>query len=436
MTRFCTGHLALLVSLALLLVLVGPVQALPIAQPGVSQKPVSSQSPAERLVTQGFDAMLKGDLNSAEAAFNGALKQDPRQTGAMLGLAEVSLRRKRPAEAEAQLKRALAAQPEGAEVHAAYGRYYFSQGQHARAEAAYKKAIALDSGVFLAHMDLGELYLNVMRKPQEAAAAYRKAVALQSSYAPARFGLGMALLASGKKPEAITELQQAARLAPKDPAAPHVIGRIHASEKRFDEAAQSLTSALQAKSDFLPALSDRADIYAEMQKNSEAAADYEQILRVRPKDSVIRLKLGMIYQRLNRLRDAESTYHAALKENPDLAPAYNNLAMIALNSDGKSSNALSWAQKAVELAPKVPQFHDTLGWVHRARGDKVKAVAALEEATRLPPPQADIWYRLGVVYEEAGKKGEALAAYKKALAIQANFSKSAEAKARIVALGK
>jgi len=428
-------HPALLALLAALL-FVGPAQALPLSQPGMPQKPLSSQSPAERAVTEGFQAIAKGDLKSAQAAFNEALKLEPRQTGAMLGLAEVYLQRKQPREAEAQLKQALAAQPDNAEIYAAYGRYHFSQGQHSQAEAAYKKAIALDPGVFLAHIDLGELYLNVMRKPKEAVEAYRKSVALQSFYAPARFGLGMALLASGNKAEAIAELQQAARLAPEEPAALHVIGRIHASEKRFDQAVQALTSALKIQPNFLPALSDRADVYAEMEKNREAAVDYEQVLRARPADSVTRLKLGMIYQRLDRLSDAQSAYHAALRENPKLAPAYNNLAMITVTKNGKLSDALSWAQKAVELAPNVPQFHDTLGWVYRAMGDKGKAVTSLEQASRLPPPQADIWYRLGLVYEESGKKAEAMAAYKKALALQADFPKSAEAKARISALSK
>jgi Flp pilus assembly protein TadD len=142
----------------------------------------------------------------------------------------------------------------------------------------------------------------------------------------------------------------------------------------------------------------------------------------------------MIYQRLNRLGDAEAAYHAALKENPGIAPAYNNLAMITLKRGGNLSNALAWAQKGVELAPSVPQFHDTLGWVYRAQGDKAKAIAALERAVSLPPPQAEIVYHLGIVYEEAGQKQNAAAAYRKALSIQADFPQAKDARARLAAL--
>ena len=414
----------------------GSVLAVPIGHPGLPQKPVADQSPAEKQVTRGFEALAIGDLKSAEAAFTAAFTLEPKQIGAMLGSAELHLRRKQPREAEARLKEALAAEPDNAEVHAAYGRYHFGQGRYTQAESAYQKAISLDKGNFLAHMDLADLYLSIKRTPKAAAEIYRKAVTLKPAYSPARFGLGMALLAAGDKPGAMAELQQATRLGPQDPTPLHVIGRIHASDKQFEQAVQSLTAALRAKSDFMPALIDRADVYAEMEKNREAAADYERVLTANPKDSISRVKLGMIYQRLHRLDDAETAYHAALKVNPGLAPAYNNLAMIALEKEGNLPNALSWAKKAVELAPNTPQFHDTLGWVHRALGDKAAAVAALERASRLPPPQAEIWYRLGLVYQETGNRGKAAAAYKKALVIQADFPQAAEAKARIAALGK
>ena len=173
-----------LLSLIAGIFLSGAAQALPIGSPGVSQKPVADQSPAERQATQGFEALAKGDLKTAEATFSEALKLDPKQVGSMLGLAEVSLQRKRPKEAEARLKEALTTQPENGEVHAAYGRYHFSQGRYTEAEASYKKAINLNKQVFLAYMDLGDLYLTVQRRPKEAVEAYGKAVALHSIRQP------------------------------------------------------------------------------------------------------------------------------------------------------------------------------------------------------------------------------------------------------------
>jgi Tfp pilus assembly protein PilF len=229
-------------------------------------------------VTRGFRALAAKNLTGAEAAFKEALALEPKEIGAMLGLAEVSLQRKLPLEAEGHLKRALAARPDSAEVLTAYGRYHLSLGRYAEAEVAYKKAIALDRRVVQAHLDLGDLYLTIQRKPKAAVDAYRGATAAQPHYAPARLGLGMALLASGAKADAISELQEAARLDPENPTAWHTIGRIHASEKRFDQAVDAFSRALEVKPNFLPARIDRADVYAETLKNREAADDYERIL--------------------------------------------------------------------------------------------------------------------------------------------------------------
>ena len=244
----------------------------------------------------------------------------------------------------------------------------------------------------------------------------------------------MARLAVGDKTGAVKELREAARLSPLDPNAPHAIGRILASQKQFDQAVLAFNDALKARSDYLPALIDRADVYAELEKNREAAADYEQILRAKPGDSVVSLKLGMIYQRMKRFDAAKAAYLSALRGNPGLALAYNNLAMIALTNGGKLLDALNWSRKAVELAPQVPQFNDTLGWIYRSLGDKAKAVTALEKAAKLPPPQADILLHLGQIYEETGRNEEALKSYRKALSVQADFPDAVKAKGRISAL--
>src|SRR5690606_18132687 len=101
---------------------------------------------------------------------------------------------------------------------------------------------------------------------------------------------------------------------------------------------------------FMPALYDRADIYAELRRDPEALRDYEQIVKANPADAVARLKLGMVYHRTAQLDNAVAAYRAALAVNPNLAPAYNNLAMISLGSGGSVSEALSWARRAVQLA--------------------------------------------------------------------------------------
>jgi tetratricopeptide (TPR) repeat protein len=287
----------------------------------------------------------------------------------------------------------------------------------------------------LPHVGLGDLYATAERNPRAAADEYRKALAIKPDYHPARLGLGLALLAGGDRAGALAELQRLAKDTPGDPTAWHLIGRIHASEKRYGEAVKALTEALRVQPDFLPALVDRADVYAAADEDRKAAADYEQVLKRQSGDAVSRVKLGMIYQRLGDTDRAAASYRAALKTNPDLPPAANNLAMIELRRGRNLDEALALSRKAVALAPEVPQFHDTLGQVLQARGDQGGAIAATEKATTLKPPQADIWYHLGRLYEDAGRKDPAVKAYRRALEIDPKFKDASAARSRLQALG-
>jgi lipopolysaccharide biosynthesis regulator YciM len=66
----------------------------------------------------------------------------------------------------------------------------------------------------------------------------------------------------------------------------------------------------------------------------------------------------------------------------------------------------------VELSPSTLQFQDTLGWVHRARGELDLAASVLERATAAPDAHqaemlSQIFEHLGVVYHEQGKIPEA-----------------------------
>lgn len=401
----------------------------------LARKPDAQRTPAERSAAAGFKALLAGDLQAAESSFGQSLKSDPNLAAALLGLADVRLRQQRPSEAETLLKRALTIEPRNPALHAALGRFYYVRGDLAKAKASYGEAIRLDPRSLLPHVDLGSLYATAEHNPRAAAQEYRKALAIKPDYGPARLGLALSLLAGGDTAGALAELQRLAKDSPKDPTAWHLIGRINASEKRYEEAARALDEALRVQPDFLPALIDRADVYAAAGQDRKAVADYEQVAKLRPDDAVTRVKLGMVQQRMGEPARAEASYRAALKLNPDIAPAANNLAMIELRQAGDLDEALALARKATSLAPEVPQFHDTLGQVLRAKGDLAGAIAATEKATRLEPPQADIWYHLGRLYDEANRKDPAVQAYRRALELDPDFADAAGARARLQALG-
>jgi tetratricopeptide (TPR) repeat protein len=147
--------------------------------------------------------------------------------------------------------------------------------------------------------------------------------------------------------------------------------------------------------------------------------------------AILYFRLGVALQGAQRWSDAETAYLEAVKYEPRMFGAYNNLAFMAASRKERLNDALTWANKAIEISPKTSTLYDTLGWVYRARGELDLAVKALERAIADNPGQPNFRYHLGVVYADQGKKKEAIAALQKSLELDKNFRYAAEARARL-----
>lgn len=410
--------------------------AAPVRSTGLGELSASLGSAGNESLTSGLALIAKGDLAGAEKALNTSIKLDPALAEAFLALADIRLRQGNLQGAEIFARRAMAIRPDAPNSLVALGNVLLLGKKGVQAEELYRKALAIDKDHVSAYMGLGELYLTVLKQPTEAIVAYRHAATLSPRLAPAHFALGTAYATAKAPGKAIAAFQEAAKLAPDDPQPFHVIGRLQASEKNLDLAVLSLSAALAANPAYLPALIDRADALAELERNGEALADYETIVRKRPDDAQLWLKLGLVNERLQRRSDAVKAYQKALNLNPSLPLAYNNLAWMAMQEKSNLEQALAWATKATQLARNVPQFHDTLGWIHHARGELDLARKSLETAAKIAPPQADVYYHLGVVLQEQGKKKEAAAALNQALQIDKRFANAADANKRLGELSK
>lgn len=402
----------------------------PIVLPG-SPAPSTPETPLETKLRAGHEALNKNELSKAATAFGEAHKLDPKSLSPLFGLAEVARLKKDGKGAESWLRKALSIAPDSAQVHQAWGRYHWSARNLPQAEAAFKRAISLDPRLVAAHVDLGGIYMEVPRKPGEAAQAYRKALTLQPDVADARYGLGLALALQGQAVEAAAELEQAAKLMPGNPLPLQALGRLHVNQGKLNNAVDAFTRALQARSDFLPARIDRGDVYSVQGNMEKAIADYSEVVKTQPKNAHAQYKLGFAYHGGNKPAEAEQAYRAAIAADPKYAPAYNNLAWLLVQRRQKLDDALRFAKKAVALAPEAAQFQDTLGTVYLARGEPDQAITPLQKAAASKPPQAEFYFRLGVAHDKKGNRKEAVDAYKKALAIDGNFPQSENARKRL-----
>jgi tetratricopeptide (TPR) repeat protein len=123
---------------------------------------------------------------------------------------------------------------------------------------------------------------------------------------------------------------------------------------------------------------------------------------------VARSWLGNIYEIRNDHGAAIEQYRKVVASNPNDGEASNNLAYLLTEYGNRADEALQYAQKAVELAPKEAAYCDTLGWVLYHKGLYSAAIPYLERANsaRVVPVSA---YHLAMAYAKAGetKRGRA-----------------------------
>lgn len=411
--------------------LCNPASALLITPADMPKTPVTAPNPWLSRHVEGLQALEKNDLVAAEQAFRESMRLNAQAPEPLLGLADLALRKNQPTEAWNWLDKAARLAPQNALVHQAIGRYHFATRQARKAIDALKRAQKLDPNNALIAIDMGEIYMQGMKQPELAATAYRRALGINPQHAGAHYGLGMALASSGKLADAESELNSASALAPTNPLPKLALGKLYLSQRESNKALAALDAALKIQPDLVIARLDKGAIYTDKGELQRALSEFQHAATVAPKYDVAQLKLGMAYQSLNRGNEAEQAYLAAIRANPKLALAYNNLAWMNVERNRNLAQAEQWAKKATELAPEVSGFFDTLGWVFRAQGQLSRAEAALLKASTLKPVSADIFYHLGVVYQEQKKSKQAAAAFRKALSIQKDYSPAQQALTKI-----
>jgi tetratricopeptide (TPR) repeat protein len=373
------------------------------------------KSQAEQAYQQGLAALTAGKLDRAEKAFAECLTHEPKHLYALLAIADVAHKKGEATQEATYLQKAMTLAPQNAEVFTAWGRYSTTQQKFPEAEAAFRKAIALNPKAIAPRIDLGDLYRLSLHQPQKAIGVYEEITALAPNNVVAHYALALAFIDIRENEKALTELQTARRLSPRSPLIFQALGRLHASRREYSEALEAFSLALKAKPTFTQALLDRGDVFAVQDQNERALVEYTAALQQNPQLAVAHVKIGMVQQKQHKTVEAEKAYLAAIDLDPRQAVAYNNLASLFTERKERLDDALTWAKKASELMPHFLPFQDTLGWVYRARGELDKASITLEKATAGESPPGEILYHLGVVYSEQGKVQEAVIVLKKAI---------------------
>jgi Tfp pilus assembly protein PilF len=192
-----------------------------------------------------------------------------------------------------------------------------ADGKAGEAKAEFEKLLAEDPSNADLHLFLGMALLR-LRDPHGAEAAARKAIALNPRHIDARTFLAwIEMEVRGDVDAAISEYEKVIELHPELPEAYSNLAVAQKRKGQLERAVDNLNRALERKPDFVTALTMRGGILAEQNKWPEARRDFETALKLDPQDD------GALYgmaQAMRESRDyagAQQALRALVRRSPN-----------------------------------------------------------------------------------------------------------------------
>ncbi|MBS1824519.1 MAG: tetratricopeptide repeat protein [Acidobacteria bacterium] len=219
---------------------------------------------------------------------------------------------------------------------------------------------------------------------EKAVATYRTALALDPQFVPAMRNLGELLHATGKPLETVPVLERAKTLAPENASVAMILGQAYRDAGRLDDALSSLRKAVELDPDFAEAHNSLGLVLMEKNDTAGAMAALREALRHRPDFADARSNLGNAFAVSGQLDEAINQHKAAIRLAPDSASAHFNYAA-ALMGAQRFADAEKEMEATVRLRPNHAEAQEALGSIAASRGGWLIAIRRYEAALKAKP---------------------------------------------------
>lgn len=319
----------------------------------------------------GQEALARGALGDAEAAFKEVLRIDPQSAAAHANLGVIAMRRKEWDRAIVELRKAERLDPKMAGVRLNIGLVEFRRANYLAAIGPLQSVVKAQPESVQARYLLG-LCFSFVEKYQDAVNALEPLWPQMSSQFPYLYVLGNSAYHAGNQAldqKALQKLIEVGGDAPEF----HLL----------------LAKALLNKND-----DQRA--FEELQK---AAAG-------NPNLAFLHFNLGIVYQRSGQAELAEQEFHKDISVEPDLPYSYERLGKLYLQA-GKEQEAEKYFQDALKRESRLPIALLELAKINYRRGDWNAALEQSSAAVKLVPDNKNVHVVHAQILQKLGRAEEA-----------------------------
>ena len=206
----------------------------------------------------------------------------------------------------------------------------------------------------VARINLGSAYMD-HREFDRAEAEYKRILAVVPNYARAYYNLGLLALRRDRYEEARGMFLQAAALAPQDADVYHILGAEALKRMHLDDARAAFEQAVALNPRDAKAHVNLGRLALQAGDVSAAESSYLAALRADPRHAKALNDLGAIYLQRREWSRALEPLTAALQQDPDSIEAAYNRAVVLVGL-GRRDEARDALQDVLARLPPDPQF--------------------------------------------------------------------------------
>ena len=363
----------------------------------------------------GKALQVKKDYESARTQFQEAVGRRQDFVAPRLGLAEIAVQQRKPAEALRYAEAALKYAPRNPRARLLRAAALMDVRKFDDAQKELTSLLQEAPQYRDAQLQLGLLGL-ARGKPKDAEAIFRKLQGSDQNNDP-RIVVGLAESYASQS-NLDMSLQLLAEEVKKSPGLA-ILRRTWADTAvragKYDLAIEQYRTLLSADPKSLEVLFRLGETQKLKGDLPAAVATFQDAARIDPNSGPAEVGLAFILHAAGRTDEAQTHYQRAIKLDPNNAMAMNNLAFLMAETGGNLEEALQLVQRASQKAPDAPSINDTLGWIYLKKNLNDSALQVFSGLVKKYPDNATFRYHLGMTFAQKGDKQKAKAELESAL---------------------
>jgi tetratricopeptide (TPR) repeat protein len=371
-----------------------------------------------------------GQIDKALDQYKVIADANPEDAQTYLRMSEIYRRQGKYDEALDSLKKAQAMVPDALEVPYNIAVVYEAQGRYddavkilqdllkktEKADNSYSQADRNNRGIFIER--LGMVYRDQENYPA-AVEAFRKMIPLGDDNAKTAYQDIIDSYRDAKEwPQATAAAKEAVQKMPDDRELRMVLDAQLADTGDPEKPLADVRSLLNGKSDDRDVYVRLAIMYTRLKRWTEAESSLNkaELLSTKAEDKeYIYFLRGSTYEREKKYDEAEAEFKRVLASNPQSAVTLNYLGYMNADRGVELDESLNQIKQAVSLDPTNGAYLDSLGWAYFKLGKYDLAEDSLNKASLRMGSDPTVQDHLGDLFQKTGRLKQAAAHWERAV---------------------